>query len=141
VALLLLRVPEDVDARSLTASVPVPLEHAALSSVRHALEATLRAWQVPEDLVDTSTLLASELATNALVHGIGGVELRLRLSRDHLLLESVDGGHHMPRRRRAEQDDEGGRGLQLVAALAHRWGFRPSDDGKVVWVEFDLSGG
>jgi anti-sigma regulatory factor (Ser/Thr protein kinase) len=141
VALLLLRVPEDVDARSRTASMPVPVEHAGLSSVRHALEATLRAWHVPDELVDTGTLLASELATNALVHGIGGVELRLRLSRDHLLLESVDGGHHMPRRRRADADDEGGRGLQLVAALAHRWGFRPSDDGKVVWVEFDLSGG
>jgi anti-sigma regulatory factor (Ser/Thr protein kinase) len=140
VALLLLRVPEDVDARSRTASVPVPQKHSGLSSVRHALEQTLRAWQVPDDLVDTGTLLASELATNALVHGIGGVELRLRLSRDHLLLESLDGGHHMPRRRRAEEDDEGGRGLQLVAALAHRWGFRPSDDGKVVWVEFDLSG-
>jgi PAS domain S-box-containing protein len=141
VALLLLRVPEDVDARSRTVSVPVPLEHAELSSVRHALEATLRAWHVPEDLVDTGTLLASELATNALVHGIGGVELRLRLSRSSLLLESVDGGRHMPRRRRTDQDDEHGRGLQLVAALAHRWGFRPSDDGKVVWVEFDLSAG
>jgi hypothetical protein len=63
----------------------------------------------------------------------------LRLTRDRLVLESVDSGHHMPRRRRAGDDDEGGRGLHLVASLADRWGFRATDDGKVVWAELDLA--
>lgn len=38
----------------------------------------------------------------------------------------------MPRRRRAGAEDEGGRGLHLVASLAHRWGCRATVGGKVV---------
>jgi hypothetical protein len=55
------------------------------------------------------------------------------------VLESVDSGQHMPRRRRAGDDEEAGRGLQLVASLADRWGFRATDQGKVVWAELDLA--
>lgn len=46
----------------------------------------------------------------------------------------------MPRRRRAGAEDEGGRGLHLVASLAHRWGCRATVGGKVVWAELDLAG-
>lgn len=140
VALLLVRVPDDVDSRSLTLVVDVPRERALMFDVRGQARLAMRSWALLDEVVDTATLLASELATNALVHGRGRVELRLRLTRDRLVLEAVDAGHHMPRRRRAEQDDEGGRGLQLVATLADRWGSRATDDGKVVWAELDLAG-
>jgi hypothetical protein len=140
VALLLLRVPEDVDARSRTASVPVPLSTRRCR--RSATHSRRRCGPGRSPTTSSTPARCSRpswpptrwcTASEAWSCGCG-------LSRDHLLLESLDGGHHMPRRRRAEEDDEGGRGLQLVAALAHRWGFRPSDDGKVVWVEFDLCG-
>ncbi|WP_405195704.1 ATP-binding protein [Streptomyces anulatus] len=36
-------------------------------------------------------------------------------------------------------DDEGGRGLLLVAALADAWGVGERNPGKIVWCEFDLS--
>ena len=139
-ALLLLRVPDDVDARSLTVVVEVPRERALLFDVRVRAREVMRSWALLEEVVDTATLLASELVTNGLVHGRGTVELRLRLTRDRLVLEAVDAGRHMPRRRRAGEDEEGGRGLHLVAHLADRWGFRATESGKVVWAEIDLAG-
>jgi PAS domain S-box-containing protein len=139
VALLLVRVPADAGTRSSTVVLPVPRERALLVDVRaHAREA-MASWALLEDVAETATLLASELVTNALLHGDGVVELRLRLTRDRLVLEAEDAGLHMPRRRRAELDEEGGRGLHLVATLADRWGARQTDDGKVVWAELDLS--
>jgi len=139
VALLLIRVPEDVDSRSRTVLVEVPRERALMFDVRSQARLAMRSWMLLDDVVDTATVVASELATNALVHGRGRVELRLRLTRDRLVLESVDSGQHMPRRRRAGDEDEGGRGLHLVAELADRWGFRATDEGKVVWAEIDLA--
>jgi anti-sigma regulatory factor (Ser/Thr protein kinase) len=139
VALLLARVPADVDARSRTVLLEVPRERALMFDVREQARLSMRGWQLLDEVVDTATLIASELSTNALVHGRGRVELRLRLTRDRLVVEAVDGGQHMPRRRSAADDDEGGRGLHLVATMADRWGFRATDDGKVVWAELDLA--
>ena len=56
-----------------------------------------------------------------------------------LVLEAVGEGPHVPQRRRARADEEGGRGLHLVDTLADRRGFRATDDGKVVWAELDLA--
>ena len=139
VALLLLRVPEDVGLRSRTVVLPVPRDRALLSGVRERVREALRSWALLDELVDCGVLLATELATNGLVHGKGPVELRLRLTRDRLVLEVEDEGHHMPRRRRAGAEDEGGRGLHLVSTLADRWGARSTDEGKVVWAEVDLA--
>ena len=140
VALLLVRVPDDVDARSRSVVIEVSRERALMFDVRSQARNAMRAWILLDEVVDTATLLASELATNALVHGLGRVELRLRLTRDRLVIETVDSGHHMPRRRSASDQDEGGRGLHLVATLADRWGFRGTDEGKVVWAQLDLAG-
>jgi len=140
VALLLVRVPSDVDLRSRTVMIEVPRDRARLYDVRDRVRGIMRSWALVDDVLDNATLLASELVTNGLVHGTGRVDLRLRLTRDRLVLEVVDEGRHMPRRRRAGADDEGGRGLQLVAALSHRWGCRTVPDGKVVWAEIDLAG-
>ena len=63
----------------------------------------------------------------------------LALFTDRLVLEAVDEGRHVPPRRRARAEEEGGRGLHLVATLADRWGFRATDDGKAVWAELDLT--
>ncbi|MGW7288492.1 ATP-binding protein [Streptomyces sp. NPDC054847] len=87
---------------------------------------------------DDITLCVSELATNALVHGVPpgrGYLLRLRLSEDGTLrVEVHDSGGGRPGVR--TPDGESGRGLLLVAALADRWGIGPREPGKVVWCEF-----
>ena len=89
----------------------------------------------PADVCDTVALLVSEVATNALVHGAGDVEVKVVRQGDRLRVEVSDGSHELPRPRTVGLDAEGGRGLALVDALAADWGTAPSATGKVVWFE------
>lgn len=57
-----------------------------------------------------------------------------------LLVEVSDPLPDPPTERRAGPDDEGGRGLQLVACSARRWGTRRGKSGKTVWFELALPG-
>lgn len=90
---------------------------------------------------DDVSLCVSELATNALLHGAPpgrGFLLRVRYDGDVVRVEVHDSGPGEPRV--ADEADEGGRGLLLVAALADKWGVGERKPGKVVWAEFDSSG-
>ncbi|MBA6437938.1 SpoIIE family protein phosphatase [Streptomyces sp. GMR22] len=88
-------------------------------------------------LTPTAELLVSELVANAIRHGRGPVELRL-LRGEGLICEVTDGSLTTPRIRHASETDEGGRGLQLVSALSHRWGTRYTPTGKCIWTEQPL---
>ncbi|MEV5679961.1 ATP-binding protein [Streptomyces sp. NPDC052179] len=57
-----------------------------------------------------------------------------------LLVEVSDPLPDPPTERSAGPDDEGGRGLQLVACSARRWGTRRGKNGKTVWFELALPG-
>jgi hypothetical protein len=70
-------------------------------------------------------------------HARGPYRLRLLRSRS-LVCEVFDGSLTTPRPRRAAWTDEGGRGLQLIAALCDRWGTRNVATGKVIWTEQSL---
>ena len=118
------------------ASWDVPIDPAAVTTVRAAATRQLAAWGLPE-AVFTTELIVSELATNAIRHAEGPVQLRL-LRDSVLICEVADGSSTSPRPRRARTTDEGGRGLFLVAQLAQRWGTRYTDAGKVIWAEQPL---
>ncbi len=95
----------------------------------------LAAWERSADV----SLCVSELATNALVHGVPpGRGFLLRLTYDRVLVrvEVHDSGTGVPQI--TEEPDEGGRGLLLVSALADKWGVGERSPGKVVWCEFVL---
>jgi anti-sigma regulatory factor (Ser/Thr protein kinase) len=111
----------------------------SVAKARELARDQLLGWSL-EDLVDTTELLVSELVTNALRHGYGEIRLRLLLDRT-LVCEVWDGALVQPRRRRARDTDEGGRGLQLVAMLSQSWGSRRTHRGKTVWFELALRGG
>ncbi|MBE1533851.1 SpoIIE family protein phosphatase [Actinomadura algeriensis] len=96
----------------------------------------LTKWDL-DALTPTIQLLASELATNALLHGAGSIRLRLVRGRA-LVCEVYDDGADLPQLRTAAATDESGRGLQLVSNLAARWGTHRTTAGKVVWFEHDL---
>ncbi|WP_443333158.1 SpoIIE family protein phosphatase [Streptomyces sp. CB03234] len=114
----------------------LPREPRSVGRARELARAQLTAWDL-EPLVDTVELLVSELVTNALRYGEG--EIRLRLLRDRTLVCEVwDAGLVQPRRRRARDTDEGGRGLQLVGLLSAGWGSRRTPRGKTVWFELPL---
>ncbi|MFJ3722716.1 ATP-binding protein [Streptomyces sp. NPDC090045] len=93
-------------------------------------------WDL-DDLVTATELIVSELVTNAVRYARGPIRLRL-LRSDSLVCEVSDGSLTTPHVRRAAETDEGGRGLQLVSALSHRWGARYETAGKYVWTEQDL---
>lgn len=95
------------------------------------------AWGLDEDLVFTTELVVSELVTNALRYASGPIQLRLIRDRT-LICEVSDTGHTSPHLRYAGSDDEGGRGLFLVAQFTQRWGTRHTPDGKTIWTEQTL---
>ncbi|MFE2049185.1 SpoIIE family protein phosphatase [Streptomyces sp. NPDC059459] len=117
----------------------LPREPRSVGRAREYARAQLLAWDL-EPLVDTTELLVSELVTNALRYGEGEIRLRLLLDRT-LVCEVWDSGLVQPRRRRARDTDEGGRGLQLVGLLSAAWGSRRTPRGKTVWFELPLPGG
>ncbi|MFF9807477.1 SpoIIE family protein phosphatase [Streptomyces coeruleorubidus] len=117
----------------------LPREPRSVGRAREYARAQLLGWDM-EPLVDTTELLVSELVTNALRYGEGEIRLRLLLDRT-LVCEVWDSGLVQPRRRRARDTDEGGRGLQLVGLLSAAWGSRRTPRGKTVWFELPLPGG
>ncbi|MEH0418785.1 SpoIIE family protein phosphatase [Streptomyces sp. B21-083] len=117
----------------------LPREPRSVGRAREYTRTQLTAWGL-EPLIDTTELLVSELVTNALRYGEGEIRLRLLLDR-MLVCEVWDAGLVQPRRRRARDTDEGGRGLQLVGLLSTAWGSRRTPRGKTVWFELPLPDG
>jgi len=117
-------------------SFDVPVDPAAVAEVRARATRQVEAWGFGE-LAMTTELIVSELVTNAIRYA--EPPIRLRLLRDsRLTCEVADGSSTAPRLRHARSMDEGGRGLFLVAQLAHRWGARYTADGKIIWAEQEL---
>lgn len=88
--------------------------------------------------VDDVVLMASELVTNAVLHGSGEVGVALALADDHVRVEVVDDGEStFPSRAAAPGPDAlEGRGLAIVDALSDAWGGGRDDRGRtLVWVE------
>ncbi|MGP3985290.1 ATP-binding SpoIIE family protein phosphatase [Streptomyces sp. 3N207] len=111
----------------------LPPEPRSVARARELTCEQLAAWGL-DALSDTTELLVSELVTNALRYGEGNIRLRLLLERT-LVCEVWDAGQVQPRRRRARDTDEGGRGLQLVDLLSTGWGSRRVPSGKAVWFQ------
>lgn len=114
-------------------------DYQGVRRARHFLTASLDNWHLAE-LSDSAEVLASEVVTNALVHGDSDVDLCLRRYPDHLRVEVRDSDSHPAMLVDLGPDEdkaEGGRGLVIVSALASSWGNSPSGRGKTVWFEMD----
>jgi anti-sigma regulatory factor (Ser/Thr protein kinase) len=77
-----------------------------------------------EDALDTVKLLVSEIVTNAVRYGEGG-EVGFAVSYDgegEARIEVDDHAEGAPKVRQTGPEDEGGRGMFLVDALATAWG-------------------
>ncbi|MET8216142.1 ATP-binding protein [Streptomyces hirsutus] len=121
-----------------SSSFRVPSDIGSVSSARRRVVAIVRDWDLPlaEETVETLELLAGEVIANAVLHTGGGCQVTVNWDGARVRLEAEDAeGDLLPQRAPADLDEENGRGLQLVAGLAQRWGSRPTTDGKVVWFE------
>ncbi|MFE9097196.1 ATP-binding protein [Streptomyces sp. NPDC007264] len=88
-------------------------------------------------------LCVTELVGNVIRHVGEGTPVRVRVVRaDGRVRVEVDDPdpRALPILLHASQDDESGRGLALLDAVALRWGVRPWADGKTVWCELVLDG-
>lgn len=89
-------------------------------------------------LAEETELLASEVVTNALIHGDGDVHMDLRRYPNRVRVEVRDSDPHLALPvsiSLAEDEAEDGRGLLIVSAIASAWGNSPSGRGKTVWFE------
>ncbi|HWL35334.1 MAG TPA: SpoIIE family protein phosphatase [Frankiaceae bacterium] len=103
---------------------------------RGFLRRVLASWRMEELLEDgTVELLASELATNALAHGVSPFTVVARYDGATVRVEVGDGSRELPAPRDARPTDEGGRGMELIEAMSSAWGTLPTLDGKRVWFE------
>lgn len=109
----------------------------------------LALWGCPRgtDAFESVTLITAELAANAVLHGRSpGRDFALRLvydgERGVVRIEVSDTCPARPARVALGPDEDHGRGLILVEALAVRWGVRErGGPGKTVWAECALGEG
>jgi anti-sigma regulatory factor (Ser/Thr protein kinase) len=111
---------------------------AAPESAREArqfVRATLATWGCA-DMVDSVSLLATELVTNAVLHAHSAVTFDLQLRDDVVRVEVGDQSERPPVPHRGPVDAVAGRGLAMVAAQSQAWGVdRIPGRGKRVWFE------
>ncbi|MFE9258457.1 ATP-binding protein [Streptomyces sp. NPDC006879] len=128
-----------------SSSMAVPHGPAGVGEARHRMRAELRVNGMPEAMVDDAVLILSELLSNACRHGrpLGRAERgdgdvraawRVDLS-GRLTVEVTDGGGPTrPLPATPSVSARGGRGLNIISALAQDWGVRDGAGGEVtVW--------
>jgi serine/threonine-protein kinase RsbW len=114
------------------AAQPMQIAHA-----RRFIAGVLSGFGAAEDIV----LCVCELASNAVLHSCSrepGGQFTVRVSvspAGRIRAEVVDRGG--PWNPEPAQDEEHGRGLLIVAALATRWGVTGSEAGRSAWLELD----
>ncbi|MZD09574.1 ATP-binding protein [Streptomyces sp. SID5785] len=136
-------VAQEVPASS---SMAVPHGPAGVGAARRRMREQLRISGVSEPVIDDAVLILSELLSNACRHGRplgddlagdGDVRAAWRVDgRGCLTVEVTDGGGPTrPVPATPSVTAHGGRGLNIITALADDWGVRDDARGEVtVWV-------
>lgn len=129
-----------------SSSMAVPHGPAGVGEARHRMRAQLRRGGVSEAVIDDAVLILSELLSNACKHGrplgdalAGDGDVRAAWRVDvsgRLTVEVTDGGGPTrPAPATPSVTAHGGRGLNIITALADDWGVRDDARGEVtVWV-------
>jgi anti-sigma regulatory factor (Ser/Thr protein kinase) len=115
-----------------SAETVFPAVPESVGAARRFTRAALRRHSIAPETIDIAILLVSELATNAIVHAVSNVRLRVRVG-DDVRVEVCDISARAPEVTPGEIGREWGRGLALVSTLADGWDWSPRPEGKVVW--------
>lgn len=128
-------------------------ESRCTGAARAFIRSTLLGWGLGT-LVDDVEVVATELVTNALRHGLAGrpgplrpppapepVRMGLLRQGETVLCAVFDRGAGVPAARRPDHVAESGRGILVVEALSVTWGWTdPDPSGKAVWAMFSTTG-
>jgi anti-sigma regulatory factor (Ser/Thr protein kinase) len=106
-------------------------ESTSVRAARRFVLDTLDSWAAVH--ADDIVLLASELATNAVIHARSTYRITVRRMMNKIRVDVDDTSDVRPARRHYEATSGTGRGLALVAELALDWGVEPLATGKRVW--------
>lgn len=117
-----------------TLRLALPALPSSAGAARRAVRDLLRTHRLEPDAAE---LLVSELVANAVRHAAGAdVLLRAQVAEGRLRVEVQDGSSTPPGPARSPSwEQESGRGLLLVEAVAERWGTQPAPGGKTLWFE------
>lgn len=105
---------------ALHAAVTVAADRQWVRTVRYFASAVLSRWAVAGEDLDASLLIVGELAANAAQHGRSDLAVLLSLHDRVLCIDVMDSGSASEREpgTAPPADQEHGRGLDIVAALA-----------------------
>jgi anti-sigma regulatory factor (Ser/Thr protein kinase) len=114
-----------------------PNSPGSVARVRLGVAACLH--DVPPLCRDAVVVIASELASNAVVHAATPYVVELLVT-DVVRIEVADAGPSAPFVRLVSSGSRSGRGLFIVSKLSARWGVEWLEESKVVWAEVALDG-
>lgn len=106
----------------------------AVSRARRWVTDCLAAAEL-DHVAGEAALVASELATNALLHGRQPVFLTLDCPPGRVRMEVKDANPAPPLRSSGAREGMTGRGLHVVEGIAADWGVEALPEGKSVWAE------
>jgi len=115
-------------------STVFPAVAPSAAGARRFVASALRREGVHADQIDLAALLTSELVTNAYLHARTESRVSVRVS-DVVHVEVFDSGAGGVALLAADVSEAHGRGLQIVDALADRWGHDDGPEGSRVWFE------
>jgi anti-sigma regulatory factor (Ser/Thr protein kinase) len=123
------------------ASFEFPPSPHAPGTARRLLGELFDAWSLDATLHVDAKVLVTELISNAVDHAGSDVvlELDVTASDGWLRVGLADGSTIRPVVRELDHTAPRGRGMQIVAELADRWGSEDRDGGKRVWFELASS--
>lgn len=117
----------------------LPLRNTAPAAARLVVRESCALWSVPQAVCEIAELVSSELVSNAVEHAHSSSRLTLTCTSSRLRISVRDyRPGPIPRPGPIEIDALRGRGLHLVAALAHTWGAHQNPDGKTIWATLSL---
>lgn len=130
-----------IEPVELRASVVLRAVPQSAAAARRFISNMCSAADLDEDTCALASLLTSELVTNAVRYGGSLAVIEAHAPGGTLRVSVRDDNPDLPViGDRPEFTKEGGRGLQVVDALASRWGVETvPGGGKAVWFEIDLA--
>lgn len=122
---------------------PIPHIPEALSSLRRHARAVLAGWGLPQEVIDDTVLVLSELVSNAVMHALPPAVLFLSCDRigegesDVVVIEVTDSGPASQARKVSSHrlPEEHGRGSSIIEALSIEHGTRHHADGVTWWAQ------